>query len=495
MKFARRWRLPFSVVGRTSDSARRSSARETAGRRRPCHGVLARLSPVVIGMAACLPDVGGRAGLAADDVPAALPPSVPAFQAQELSIGEPISLPTAAPLPPASLPPSPPAAMPSTSQATAPVAAAAAGSGWLGIAVDDTLLTGRLVVVEVAPDSPAAKAGVRQQDVLLAINGTQLRTADEMAAALAAIAPGQIVKTAIGRDNKVEDIAMTAAQRPTDAMTRNWQSAGGAAAAPPRPAPAAADAPRANVTPPLAALEPRPPAVSAPPPVSAPTPFQPTPPPVTVPPTAATATPSLPLARSMPPAPLAASVPAAAPMAGHLQTGGRVALGVRTVPVDPAVQSRFQLADSQGAFVIGVVHDLPAAKAGVPPGSVIVALDQQPVRSPQELTRLVTHGPVGTPVTLRYILPGGQSRQADVILQSLDQPLERALVGGETESRTAAPPALEPAPQTARRVSPTTSLQPADTGPLTRLEEMLRRMTTRLEQIDRRLERLESGQR
>ena len=96
-----------------------------------------------------------------------------------------------------------------------------------------------------------------------------------------------------------------------------------------------------------------------------------------------------------------------------------------------AGEARFNLPEPAGALVIGVVHDLPASKAGVPPGSVIVALDNQPVRSPSELTRLVTSGPVGRPMTLQYIMPGGEQRKAEVSLQSLEVPLERALVGPE----------------------------------------------------------------
>jgi hypothetical protein len=166
---------------------------------------------------------------------------------------------------------------------------------------------------------------------------------------------------------------------------------------------------------------------------------------------------------------------------------------VRTVPVDPTVQSRFRLSDSQGAFVIGVVQDLPAAKAGVPPGSVIVAINHQPVRSPQDLTQLVTRGPVGTPVPIQYVLPGGQARQAEVVLQSLEQPLERALVGDSDADRTTQPPALQPTPQTARRVQPTAVHQSAGSEPLVRLEELLRRVNDRLDHIDRRLEALEAG--
>lgn len=157
------------------------------------------------------------------------------------------------------------------------------------------------------------------------------------------------------------------------------------------------------------------------------------------------------------------------------------------MPVDPHTQSRFHLPGPDGAFVIGVVHDLPASRAGVPPGTVIVAINHQPVRSPSDLTQLVASGPVGTPVPLQYILPGGQSKQAEVVLQSLEQPLARALVGDGDAAPMPEPPALQPAPQLLRRVEPASGAEPA--GPV--LEDLLRRINNRLQQIERRLERLE----
>jgi len=425
--------------------------------------------------------------------------AAPAFKPEDISIGEPISLPFATPLasptpgrpatsdrspiPPAAAPtgmsaptpasqlpsvvaPATPAVAPQQQRAIAPAAvqapgdavasldSASAGSGWLGIAVDDTVVTGRLVVVEVAPDGPAAKAGVRPHDMLLAINGNHLQNGDELAAALAAIVPGQRVKMAVGRDNQVEDVVAQASARPPAALSRDWQSA----------TPGQTTAPSASV-----AISP-----AAPPDLVAPTRL--------VPETAAI---------GLLPAPAAvASVPTT--------PGGRTALGVRTVPVDPNVQTRFRLSEAQGAFVIGVVQDLPASKAGVPPGSVIVAINHQPVRSPQDLTHLVARGPVGTPVPLQYVLPGGESKQADVVLQSLEQPLERALIGSGETGQTAEPPslqpaALQPAPLTTRRVQPTAGYQSDEPASLGKLEELLRRMNNRLEQIERRLERIESG--
>jgi len=339
-----------------------------------------------------------------------------------------------------------------------------AGSGWLGIAVDDTLVTGRLVVVEVASDGPAAKAGIRPQDMLLAINGIPLKNGDEMAAALAAIAPGQQVKMAVGRDNRVEDVVARASARPPEALSRDWQSAAAGQTAAP------------NVSVPMS--------TAAPTPLAAPTRLVPD----------AAAISVLPPPTALPPARAAGEPPRLdRPTTAIPTPPGRTALGVRTVPVDPNVQSRFHLSDAQGAFVIGVVQDLPASKAGVPPGSVIVAINHQPVRSPQDLTQLVARGPVGTPVPLQYVLPGGQSKQADVVLQSLEQPLERALVGDGDAGRTTEPPTLQTAPLTTRRVQTTAGHEPVEPETLDRLEELLRGMSNRLEQIERRLERIESG--
>lgn len=429
--------------------------------------------------------------------------AAPAFKPEDISIGEPISLPFATPLaspapdrpatsgrgpvPPAAAPagmssPTPAAQLPSVVAPATPAAvfqprqaiapaigqapadaggsldSAAAGTGWLGIAVDDTVVTGRLVVVEVAPDGPAAKAGVRPQDMLLAINGNHLQNGDELAAALAAIVPGQRVKMAVGRDNRVEDVVAQASARPPAALSRDWQSAT-----------------TSHSTAPSAAMATSP---AAPPDLVAPT-------------------------RLVPEAAAIGVLPAPAAVAANPTPSGRTALGVRTVPVDPNVQTRFRLSEAQGAFVIGVVQDLPASKAGVPPGSVIVAINHQPVRSPQDLTHLVARGPVGTPVPLRYVLPGGESKQADVVLQSLEQPLERALIGSGETGQTAEPPSLQPAPLqpaplqpaplTTRRVQPTAGYQSDDPASLGRLEELLRRMNNRLEQIERRLERIDSG--
>ena len=126
---------------------------------------------------------------------------------------------------------------------------------------------------------------------------------------------------------------------------------------------------------------------------------------------------------------------------------GRTALGVRTLPIDSATQARYRLPSQTGAYVFGVIESLPASNAGLPPGSVIVAFGNRPVRTPDELNRFVRNTAPGTLVSLQYVLPGGQAKQASVALQSIDPSLEQALIGVPANNPSSQAPAL----QTARR--------------------------------------------
>lgn len=519
------------------------------------------------------------------------------FRAEPVAVDQPVTLPAG--LPAAEPPRLPAAPLPG------------AGTGWLGMTADDGLVTGRVSVVDVAAQGPAAQAGIRPNDLLLELDGKPVRNDEDLAAALASIAPGQRVTAAVGRDGRIEDVVLTAGPRPADQRTRPWPdpvaavapatpAAPGAAntggltpgiapaslpplaqpAVPPlasttsaAPIPAAprlpersvlvpTDAAAAAVVPvagaesipvpaPSAAVPAASPWAAAP--TAAPPALRSTPGVVAVAPAAVAPAGQPPAVMSPPvaagvsawggnPTPAAVAVPpvvsrgvesAGLPAAGlataatpsrvpTAATPGRLALGVRTVPVDGSMQTRFRLADAGGALVIGVVHDLPASRAGVPPGSVIVALNNVPVRSPQELTRVVSGGTPGVPLPIQYVLPGGEARRADVVLVPLEPSLERALAGSAAD--TAAIPAVrEPAPALARRVAvPPSALPPGtvnastespsspapdtmlrtggmapqpDVAPLERLEALLRRLNERLEAVEVRLERIERGAR
>ena len=470
-----------------------------------------RLAAVVV--IAVFLGIGGSVLRAHD---AAAPPAAPAFEAGDISIGEPIALPFARPKSGTGSP-APAAA------STEPAAAATPGQGWLGITVAESKVPGRWMVDQVAPRSPAMAAGISPGDEVRAIGGLPLRNADDVAQALTSIAPGQDVRLAIGRGEEVSDITLTAVPRPavvakslanspapdvaaassqpdTDMTALAAPQAAAtpvpidSAAAPTQAAPLATlplpprDAPPASLsaTPPAALTE-APPAAAfaAAPPITAAVPAV-TAAPVTSPrfprPVESAEPPTTrfepPAARFEPAAAVAAAEPPTRVPQAAGNTGGRIALGVRTIPIDPGMQARFNLPAASGAYVIGVVGDLPASKAGVPPGSVIVALDERPVRSPDELTRLVTSGPVGTPVPLEYVLPGGTARRAEVVLQTLEQPLEEALVGSPTPAGV---PTLQPQPE------PTVARRPATSDEAAALRDEIRRLEARLQTLERRL--------
>jgi membrane-associated protease RseP (regulator of RpoE activity) len=414
-----------------------------------------------------------------------------AFEPGDISIGEPIALPFATPtVSRADAPAGQPAAttvpmsavpmstVPSAALAPLPAAAGTVPNGWLGMAVAESSVPGRWSIVEVVPTGPAAEVGIRPGDELRAINGTPLRSADEVSQALTAIASGQNVRLSVARADQVSDIVLAAIPRPAMAAAREPQPAQ-VDMAPTHPVQPLAVLPSVSIPPPATALAPPPATASvlvSPPPTPPTVPSQPAPPADAASPAAVVAEPSAP-----PPAP-----PPARPSASR----GRTALGVRTMPIDQGMQARFRLPQAAGAYVVGVVGDLPASKAGIPPGSVIVSLGDRPVRTPQELSQLVNAGPIDRPVSLQYVLPGGAEKRAEVVLQSLERPLEQALVGDDAMQSVAAP-TFVPGPaapsRTGRTAQRPVATSSAEVGELRREALRLRSL---LEGLERRLERL-----
>ena len=310
-------------------------------------------------------------------------------------------------------------------------------SGWLGLTVDDSIITGRLVIVKVSDPSPAMQAGIQAQDVLLAIDGEPVQTADQLAALLAAIPPDKKVRALIGRTEGVNEVTMTSRIRPPESRTPAQV-----------PLPQIADNHGVSPSDNTASRFTQPPtkmtdsSVPQTPPLSLPS--------ATFPQQIASTQPQqaqqklssrfsspdrtqpTPAPKTSPSSTQAFEPPPAIKPSGRTQPDmykGRTALGVRTLPIDLATQTRYRLPSQTGAYVFGVVQSLPASNAGVPPGSVIVAFGDRLVRSPDELNHFVRNTAPGTLVSLQYVLPGGQSRQTDVALQSIDPALEQALIG------------------------------------------------------------------
>lgn len=403
------------------------------------------------------------------------PPSPPAFQPGEIVIGEPIALPYGGrPAADDKQQPAPAQAnAPGTAPAAAPAAAAGVpGSGWLGLAVAESTVPGRWRVEEVTAGGPAARAGIAVGDELRAVNGSTLSSAEEVSQSLTALAAGQDVRVAVARGERVTDIVLRAEPRPAARLAEAAVASPRFAApqAIPRPSPATAPADDWRAAPPTpTGAAPTAGDVQAAQATAS----------VLVPP-AATAAPASPVERRVvapapaPPVPGPFVPPGSAQPAART-AAGRPALGVRTVPIDPVLQARFNLAEPTGAYVVGVVQDLPAGKAGVPPGSVIVALGEQPVRSPTELTKLVSSGPVDRPVNVQFVLPGGEAKRAAVVLQPIDASLERVLAGESSDPRAAAADRTAPVTRRAER--------PADDG--TPIRQEIRLLRERLERLER----------
>jgi serine protease Do len=90
----------------------------------------------------------------------------------------------------------------------------------------------------------------------------------------------------------------------------------------------------------------------------------------------------------------------------QLKNSGKVVrgwLGVHIQKVTPELAQTFGLADSRGALVADVIDDGPAKAAGVKPGDVIVAFDNQPVGDSRELPLLIGRANLGHKGILKLI--------------------------------------------------------------------------------------------
>jgi S1-C subfamily serine protease len=122
------------------------------------------------------------------------------------------------------------------------------------------------------------------------------------------------------------------------------------------------------------------------------------------------------LVRSGPGAGLGFAIPInlAKRVAGQLAEGGKVIhpyLGLQLVPLTARVardnnhdpNALLQLPERDGALVQKVLPESPAQTAGLKRGDLVVAIADQPVRTPSELLQAVEHAQVGQPLALRVV--------------------------------------------------------------------------------------------
>jgi serine protease Do len=107
--------------------------------------------------------------------------------------------------------------------------------GYLGVGAQDltpTLaesldLKGKrgALVSDVQPNSPAAKAGLQNGDVITAVNGQPVEDANRLTFSIGAISPGTTFKLDIIRDGKKDSLEVTATERPAN-VARGGRDAG-----------------------------------------------------------------------------------------------------------------------------------------------------------------------------------------------------------------------------------------------------------------------------
>ena len=105
------------------------------------------------------------------------------------------------------------------------MAAMLKGRGWLGIEMDDSKGAAAMKVTRVIPGSPAQAAGIKEGDVLVAVNGVKFASnTEEKCATCEAMkdhwTPGTKVTYIISRDRKDITIEATLAVLPPDVMAQ-----------------------------------------------------------------------------------------------------------------------------------------------------------------------------------------------------------------------------------------------------------------------------------
>jgi serine protease Do len=89
--------------------------------------------------------------------------------------------------------------------------------GWLGVAVMETPAASKIAGVKIAGvdrGGPAARAGLKPGDVVLAVNGDRVDTARGLIRAIAAAAPGSKVTLTVLREGRQVEVPVTVGLRP-----------------------------------------------------------------------------------------------------------------------------------------------------------------------------------------------------------------------------------------------------------------------------------------
>jgi serine protease DegQ len=103
--------------------------------------------------------------------------------------------------------------------------------------------------------------------------------------------------------------------------------------------------------------------------------------------------------------------PTAVDVVGQLLKSGHVThayLGIGPATLDPQTAQAYQLTVDSGAIVVEVAAGGPAAKAGIQQSDVIVAVDDQPIASAEDLLTVLRHHQPGDRITIKLVREGDQ---------------------------------------------------------------------------------------
>ncbi len=86
--------------------------------------------------------------------------------------------------------------------------------GWLGVGIEER--DDAVIIASVDRNGPAARSGLRQGDVVMAINGEHIDNSRGLIRAVAAVTPGRDLRLTVRRQGREIEIPVTVGRRPQD---------------------------------------------------------------------------------------------------------------------------------------------------------------------------------------------------------------------------------------------------------------------------------------
>ncbi|MDR3530839.1 MAG: trypsin-like peptidase domain-containing protein [Rhodopila sp.] len=86
--------------------------------------------------------------------------------------------------------------------------------GWLGVSVEDK--ENGVTIASLDRNGPAAKAGIKAGDVVIAINGEHIDTSQRLIRAVALVPPGNAIRVTVRRQGREMEFSINVGRRPTE---------------------------------------------------------------------------------------------------------------------------------------------------------------------------------------------------------------------------------------------------------------------------------------